>query len=134
MKKLLSVFMICMTALTITAQTKTTPKVEVIYFHGQQRCATCMAIERSTRELLEHDFSKQMKDGTVTFRTVDISTAAGEQTARKYHITWSALFVNSWKKDREIRNDMTRFAFKNARNNTKEFKQGIKNKVKELIK
>ena len=27
--------------------------VEVLYFHGAQRCATCMAIEKNTKELLE---------------------------------------------------------------------------------
>ncbi|MGN1263237.1 MAG: nitrophenyl compound nitroreductase subunit ArsF family protein, partial [Prevotella sp.] len=90
MKQLLSVFIFCMTALAIMAQTKTTQKVEVVYFHGKQRCVTCMAIEKSTREMLEQDFARQMKDGTVSFKIIDISTIEGAQTAKKYHVTWSS--------------------------------------------
>jgi hypothetical protein len=31
--------------------------VEVLCFHGKQRCATCIAIERNTREVLEKEFA-----------------------------------------------------------------------------
>ena len=37
--------------------------VEVLYFHGAQRCATCMAIEKNTKELLEAAYAEQLKSG-----------------------------------------------------------------------
>ena len=35
---------------------------------------------------------------------------------------------------KEKRNDMTQFAFKNARMNANEFKKGVSGKIKELMK
>lgn len=32
--------------------------VEVIYFHGKQRCATCNAIEREAQQLVDSAFLK----------------------------------------------------------------------------
>ena len=121
-------------AMTALAQTRVRDHVEVMYFHGKQRCATCMAIEKYSREVVEKDFANEKKKGKVVFRIVDISTDEGEKMAKKYRVTWSSLFVNGWKAGKEKRNDMTQFAFKNARKNSDEFKRGVSGKIKELMK
>ena len=116
------------------AQTKVKDHVEVVYFHGKQRCVTCMAIEKHAREVVEKDFAKEKKNGKVVFKIVDISTAEGGKAAKDYRVSWSSLFVNGWKDGKEKRNDMTQFAFKNARKNTDEFKRGVGDKIKEMMK
>ena len=121
-------------AMTALAQTRVRDHVEVMYFHGKQRCATCMAIEKYAREVVEKDFDNEKKKGKVVFKIVDISTDEGEKIAKKYRVTWSSLFVNGWKAGKEKRNDMTQFAFKNARKNSDEFKRGVSGKIKELMK
>ena len=121
-------------AMTALAQTRVRDHVEVMYFHGKQRCATCMAIEKYSREVVEKDFANEKKNGKVVFKIVDISTDEGEKMAKKYRVTWSSLFVNGWKVGKEKRNDMTQFAFKNARKNSDEFKRGVSGKIKELMK
>lgn len=121
-------------AMMALAQTKVRDHVEVMYFHGKQRCATCMAIEKCAREVVEKDFANEKKKGKVVFKIVDISTDEGEKIAKKYRVTWSSLFVNGWKAGKEKRNDMTQFAFKNARKNSDEFKRGVSGKIKELMK
>jgi len=68
------------------------------------------------------------------FKEIDISTPEGEKVADKYHVTWSSLFVNKWQNGKEVRNDMTRFGFENARTNTAAFKTGLKNKINQLLK
>ena len=114
-----------------TASAKSTQKdrVEVIYFHGKQRCATCMAIEKNTREVINSLFAKELKNGKVVFKIVDISTTEGEKIADRYEVTWSSLFVNKWKGGKETRNNMTEFAFGNARKNPDAFKKGLANKI-----
>ncbi len=114
-----------------TASAKSTQKdrVEVIYFHGKQRCATCMAIEKNTREVINSLFAKELKNGKVVFKIVDISTPEGEKIADRYEVTWSSLFVNKWKGGKETRNNMTEFAFGNARKNPDAFKKGLANKI-----
>ena len=34
-------------------------RVEVLYFHSKQRCATCMAIEKNAKEAVEAEFEKR---------------------------------------------------------------------------
>ena len=43
-----------------TAQSEKRNRVEVLYFHGRQRCATCMAIEKNAKEAVRtgHSFSR----------------------------------------------------------------------------
>ena len=134
MKRKLLFALMSLLAMTALAQTRVGDHVEVMYFHGKQRCATCMAIEKYAREVVEKDFANEKKKGKVVFKIVDISTDEGEKMAKKYRVTWSSLFVNGWKAGKEKRNDMTQFAFKNARKNTDEFKRGVSGKIKELMK
>lgn len=134
MKRKLLFALMSLLAMTALAQTRVRDHVEVMYFHGKQRCATCMAIEKYAREVVEKDFANEKKKGKVVFKIVDISTDEGKKTAKKYRVTWSSLFVNGWKAGKEKRNDMTQFAFKNARKNSDEFKRGVSGKVKELMK
>ena len=121
------------------AQTKKVVKpvkatVEVLYFHGKQRCPTCIAIGNYSKEVVNKDFAAQVKSGVLKFKEIDISTPEGEKVADKYHVTWSSLYVNRWQNGKEIRNDMTRFGFENARTNTSAFKSGLKNKINQLLK
>lgn len=108
--------------------------VEVIYFHGKQRCATCLAIEENAKAVVETEFADEVKNGTVAFKTVDISTSEGEALADIYEVTWSSLFVNKWKDGKEVRNDMTDFGFTNARNNPDEFKRGLAETIRQSLK
>ena len=134
MKKNLLLVVMSLFAMMAMAQTKVKDHVEVMYFHGKQRCVTCMAIEKNAREVVEKDFADEKKMGKVVFKIVDISTAEGAKMAKDYRVTWSSIFVNGWKSGNETRNNMTKFAFKNARNNADEFKKGVGVKIKEMMK
>lgn len=48
--------------------------VEVLYFHGKQRCATCMAIESNTKAAMEESFAEQIKKGEVVFKVGSINS------------------------------------------------------------
>lgn len=109
-------------------------RVEVIYFHGKQRCATCMAIEKNTREVINSLFADELKNGKIVFKIVDISTPEGEKIADKYEVTWSSLFVNKWKNGKETRNNMTEFGFGNARKNPGAFKKGLADRIRQSLK
>ncbi len=141
MKKLLLIFALIVGLMSCgsgenTANAKSTQKdrVEVIYFHGKQRCATCMAIEKNTREVLNSMFANELKNGKVVFKIVDISTPEGEKIADKYEVTWSSLFVNKWKGGKETRNNITEFAFGNACKNPDAFKKTLADKIRQLLK
>ena len=134
MKRNLLFMVVSLFAMMALAQTKVKDHVEVMYFHGKQRCVTCMAIEKYAKEVVEKDFANEKKSGKVVFKIVDISTTEGAKIAKNYRVTWSSLYVNGWKNGQEQRNYMTQFAFKNARKHTDEFKKGVSDKIKALIK
>lgn len=118
------------------SSTKATQKdvIEVIYFHGKQRCITCNAIEKLTKEVIETDFTQQIKDGKIIFKIIDISTKEGEKIADQYEVTWSSLYINKWEDSKEAKNDMTDFGFSYAKSSPDVFKAGVKKKIDELLK
>ena len=91
-------------------------RIEVLYFHGAQRCITCRAIETNTVALLDSLYSKEKADGKIIYKVIDISKKENEAIADKYEVTWSSLFVNGWKDGKENVNNMTEFSFSNAKN------------------
>ena len=100
-------------------------RVEVIYFHGKQRCVTCRAIEQLTNEVLEATFKNQIDKGAVVYKVIDISDPQNEAITDKYEVTWSSLYINGWKGGKETAN---------AKGSPDIFKEGIKNKINELLK
>lgn len=107
--------------------------VEVLYFHGKQRCATCIAIEKSTQEVMEKDLADAVRKGKVKFRTIDISREENEAVAEKYEVTWSSLFVVKHKGGVETVENLTEFAFGNARKSPEVFKAGVVKTVREML-
>ena len=106
--------------------------VEVLYFHGKQRCATCMAIEKNTKDLLETTFSNQLKTGEVVFKSVDITEE--ETLADKYEVSWSSLIIVDYDKNgKEDAANLTEFAFGNARNNPDNFKKGVEEQINTML-
>ena len=123
--------------------------VDVLYFHGKQRCATCQAIEKETKELIDTQFADEVKDGKLRFRIIDITKAENEALADKYEITWSSLVlvkynagsvideVASHQKSticEEKAENLTQFAFANARSNPAQFKTELAAKINQMLK
>ena len=111
MKRFLFLTIACLFSICGMAQIAADTYVEVLYFQGKQRCVTCKAIEKYTKEVVNADLAELVKNGKLRFKEVDISTPEGEKLAEKYRVSWSSLYVNKWKGGKEERNDMTRIGF-----------------------
>lgn len=111
-----------------------TDGVEVLYFHGKQRCATCIAIEKHAREAVEAAFADAVKRGEVTFRIIDISQPENQALAEKYEVSWSSLFVVKHQGGKETAENLTEFAFGNARKSPDAFKDGVIAAVNKMLK
>lgn len=106
--------------------------VEVLYFHNKQRCATCVAIEKNTTELLETTFADKLRSGKLVFKSVDITEE--ETLADKYEVSWSSLIIVDYDKNgKEESTNMTEFAFGNARTNLESFKKGIAEQINTML-
>lgn len=107
-------------------------RIEVLYFHGAQRCITCRAIEKHTKELLDSLYASEMENGTIVYKAIDISQKENQDIAEKYEVTWSSLFINKWDNGNENANNMTEYAFSYAKGQPETFKTGLKDKIEEL--
>lgn len=108
--------------------------VEVLYFHGKQRCVTCRSIEQNTKELLEAKFTQQMKAGKVVYRVIDISKKENARIAEKYEVTWSSLFIVQHKNGKEKAENLTEFAFGHSRTQPEAFKKGLAEMINQALK
>lgn len=108
--------------------------VEVVYFHGEKRCATCLAIEKCTKEVIETTFAKELKDSTLVFRMVDLSQKENKALAEEYGVGWSSLFIVHYQEGKENRENLTLYAFRNAWTKPERFKEGLTEKINELLK
>lgn len=142
MKKLLLIITLCMgLAACSNGNTKNESKtekqvkkdvVEVLYFHGKQRCATCVAIEKNSKELLESTFADKLKSGKLVFKSVDI--IENEELADKYEVSWSSLIIVDYDKNgKEEATNLTEFAFGNARTNPDNFKKGVAEQINTML-
>ena len=118
------------------AQEQQPPKdhVEVLYFHGKQRCITCAAIEKNTKGTVETLFADELKDGSLVFKSIDISQSENEEIINKYEVTWSSLFITKWKNGKDSTENLTEYAFAKALSAPDTFKANVTQKIRQLLK
>jgi len=64
--------------------------VNVFYFHGKQRCKTCIAVQDVARETIEKVFADNDK---VRFIEINTSEKSNETLCEKYEVSWNALII-----------------------------------------
>ena len=108
-------------------------EIEVIYFYGKQRCSTCMAMEKFAKEALDSVFADKTKDGTIIFKSIDITTPEGEKLADLFEVSSSSLYIVDNNPEKPEKVDMTAFGFRNARNNRQVYKKGIIEQINKFL-
>lgn len=106
--------------------------VEILYFHTKQRCATCMAIEKNTKALLEESFSKEINDSIIVFRSLEITD--NPEIARKHQVSFSSLILVDVDNGKETPVNLTDFAFAKARTAPDTFRNELKTTIIEMLK
>ena len=107
---------------------KITPKtsnIEVIQFHSEHRCMTCLKIEKLSRATLTNYFS------TIPFKLVNVDEDKNAKLAEQFEATGTALFLFDPKTGRK--KDLTDFAFIKA-GNEKSFDLELKKHIENFQK
>ena len=69
-------------------------KVMAYYFHGNVRCMKCRAIEAYTKEAIEGSFAKELKNGSLELRVVNIENPGNEHFVQDFQlVTRSVVLV-----------------------------------------
>ena len=135
-------FLFCCLILTSTdmlqAQTKPAatgkPKAELYYFHPSERCPIDQSIEEITRKLMQTDFGKPIREGTLKFQVINTDDPANEKIVKRFIINAQALFLVTFPGGKEKQNDLTEFAFSTAHSNPGKFRTVLKQDVLDALK
>jgi thiol-disulfide isomerase/thioredoxin len=149
MKKLINLFPIVILLIAVSCQNskieqtkvenadslkKAASKLEIVYFHSTNRCKTCNSVENNARKLLEENFSDQMKNGAITFASLNIDEDQNKAIAEKYQIAYSTLLLIDHSTDKEQVTDFTETAFQYAKNEPEKYISLLKDEITKLIK
>lgn len=105
------------------------PEIEVYYSHFNKRCATCNAVENETLKVLKEKYGKQMKEGLITFTSLNLDEKAEKKAAKKLKISGQTLLIVG--KGQQV--NLTSEGFLNARNNPEKFHDILISKIDKLL-
>ncbi|MBK7087082.1 MAG: hypothetical protein IPH53_21525 [Flavobacteriales bacterium] len=110
----------------------TATRIDVIDFHTDHRCKTCLTIEGLTKEVLNSTFAPQLKSGVLTFRLVNVDDKANAKVAEDFGAYGTALFLHVHKNGKAEKIDLTEWAFMQA-NDAAAFKSELTQRIKALL-
>lgn len=68
-------------------------KTIAFYFHGMQRCPTCLAIERLAHETLNEQFAAELSRGELEWRVLNTEEPANTHYVKSYNLVTSSLVL-----------------------------------------
>jgi hypothetical protein len=104
-------------------------KIEAYYFHFTARCVTCKTIEAKAKENLETLYPNQVKQGLITFQSVNLEEDSNKPLAEKLGVSGQTLLLV--KGDEKI--NLTNEGFMYAVAKPDKFKEIINEKVDGLL-
>jgi hypothetical protein len=104
-------------------------KIEAYYFHFTARCVTCRTIEAKAKENLEVLYPNQVKQGLITFQSINLEEASSKPLAEKFGVSGQTLLLV--KGDQKI--NLTNEGFMYAVAKPEKFKEIINEKVDGLL-
>ncbi|MDY6913301.1 MAG: nitrophenyl compound nitroreductase subunit ArsF family protein [Planctomycetota bacterium] len=78
-------------------------EVIVYYFHGNFRCASCKKIEAWTQEAAQNAFAKEIEQGRVEWRPVNIDTPGNEHFVHEYRLYTKSVILAKFKDGNQMR-------------------------------
>jgi hypothetical protein len=114
------------------AQTSSEVKLEILDFHTEHRCRSCLAIEKLTRETLDTYFAEEQKEGTIVFRLINADLEKNAALAERFGAFGTTLVLNLEAGSRSQSQDITDFAFKRAWDR-EQFHAELKAMIEEML-
>jgi len=98
---------------------KLKPNIEVIQFHSEHRCQTCLDIEAMTKEAI-------LPYGGIPFRLINVDDSNNKSISNEFKTAGTSLFIYNPVQGKKL--DLTDFAFMNASDKEK-FIRGLQKEI-----
>lgn len=109
-------------------------RVDVIYFHVNQRCPTCLCFEQQVNHIIEADFSDEISSGRLTYRVLNAQQEQNADIARKYGAVGSQLFINTVVNGEDHIKDIQDIWNWNCRYNAPSFDRKVRSVIEDSLK
>lgn len=113
----------------VNATVGNSDKIEAYYFHFTARCVTCKTIEAKAKENLEVLYPQHVKNGLISFQSVNLDDAGNKTLAHKLGIAGQTLLLVKGNDKINITNE----GFMYAMAKPDKFKEVINEKVEFLL-
>lgn len=90
--------------------------VTVYDFHMKHRCKTCINIEKSTKKVINEQFSKEVEQQLVFFKVVDAEDPKNEKLVEEFGAYGTTLAICKTQNGKRVIEDITPWAFKRSGN------------------
>lgn len=77
--------------------------IDIIYFHATLRCQTCLSIEEFIKKSVELSFEKELKDSTLTLKSLDFLQSENEHYQEKYKFDTQTLTLSKKLNGNEVK-------------------------------
>lgn len=105
----------------------------VTYFHTSYRCPTCKKIEAYSKEAVEKNFEKEIKDLKVVYRALDMTTAENKHYIEDYKLVTKSVVLSITDNGKEIKWKNLPDIWTTIRNKDK-FDEYILKEIREYLK
>jgi hypothetical protein len=84
------------------AQAGSPVKIIAYYFHVTIRCDTCRRIESYSREAVERGFGRELKEGTISWRPVNVQLLENRHFIQDYRLYTRSLVLVKVREGRQV--------------------------------
>jgi len=78
------------------------PAVIAYYFHGTFRCPTCLTIEQLSKDAIEKNFQKQLKNGTLMFLPINVDEPENRHFIDDYQLVTRSLVITKVQGNKQV--------------------------------
>ncbi|AVV83215.1 nitrophenyl compound nitroreductase subunit ArsF family protein [Shewanella putrefaciens] len=82
---------------TTTVSPKLKDGLNVYYFYGNQRCTTCVRMEKFTQKTLMENFLKEVRDGEMQLNLVNVDLAENQHYIEDYELIFRSVVISTSK-------------------------------------
>jgi hypothetical protein len=104
-------------------------KIEAYYFHFTARCMTCRTVEEQAKLDIESLYPELVKEGKISFQSINLDDAASKTIAEKMEISGQTLLIVQGDEQINITNE----GFMYAVHQPEKLKAVIKSKIDGLL-
>ena len=109
-------------------------RVDVIYFHVNQRCPTCLCFEQEVNRVMAGNFNDAINSGKLTYRVLNAQKQENFELAKKYGVVGSQLFINRVINGQDNIKDIPEIWNWNCRNDAAVFDRKVRMAIDDSLK